>query len=149
MSRDGAEQLAALAKRLREAGENELRKELLRALREINKPIIADIRANARRTLPQRGGLAEVVAKSKIATRTRASGPRAGIQIRGTGKVRISAINKGKVRHPVFGNKKNWAEQKVKPGWFDEPIEANLPKVRESLVEAMDNIAQKIAGGGA
>src|SRR6266540_2194860 len=119
----GARQLEALAKRLKAAGAGELRKELLRGIRESNKATIRKIRTNAASTLPQRGGLAAKVAKSKIATRTRTSGASVGVEIKGTDKsVNLSRLNEGKLRHPVFGNKKVWKKQSVKSGWFDDPI---------------------------
>src|SRR5690242_12010056 len=82
----GADDLERVGKRLREVGAGDLRKELLRGIREAGKPVILDVRKSALETLPRRGGLAALVAKSKFATRTRVSGKNVGVQIKGTGK---------------------------------------------------------------
>lgn len=141
-----AGELEQIGRRLREMGGGELKKALLRGIRETNKPTIAAVRANARSTLPRRGGLAELVAKSKIGTRTRLTGQHVGVEIKGTGKIDVAEINRGVVRHPVFGNKKVWAQQKVPAGWFTKPVTDDLPRIHASLERVMAEVARKIEG---
>jgi len=138
-------QMQMLAKRLREAGNGkELRKELLRGIWNSNRTTIAKIRPHAKATLPARGGLADLVANSRIATRSRLSGANASVQIQGTGRMRLSDLNSGRLRHPVFGNRSNWVEQQVPEGWFDDPIRSDLPQIRSSIQRVMDDVARKI-----
>ncbi len=143
----GANELERLGRRLKAAGAGELKKELLRGIRASNKPTIAAVRASARERLPQRGGLAALVAGSRIGTRTRLTGQSVGVQIKGTGKVNVSGINDGFVRHPVFGNRKVFVTQQVAAGWFDEPIEKAAPAIRKEIQAAMSDVARKIEKG--
>lgn len=140
----GAEQLEALGRRLKGAAGAPLRRELLRGIRESNKPTIAKIRERARTDLPRSGGLAEQVARDRISTRTRLTGSSAGVRIfrsRGRG------LNEGRLRHPVFGNRKTWVQQQVPSHWFDEPVRDDLPNIRRSVEKAMRDVARKIERG--
>ncbi len=142
----GAEDLEAVAKRLKQAGSGELRKELLRGIRQTNKPTIADIRASARDRLPHGGGLADIVARSSIGTRTRLSGKNVGVEIKGTsGRLRnLRNLNAGRLRHPLFGNRKHYYEQPVEPGFFDDPIEKRADEIRRGIEEVMADVARKV-----
>lgn len=150
----GAEQLEALGRRLKAAGGNNLRKELLRGIRESNKGTVKRIRESAARELPRGGGLADLVSRSQIGTRTRLSGRGAGVTITGTGKSvkNLRRINEGKLRHPVFAraeNRKHWAwvDQAVRPHWFDKPVEDDLPEIRTSVERVMKDVARRIEKG--
>lgn len=150
----GADQLEALGRRLKAAGGNNLRKELLRGIRASNKGTIAKIRASARTELPHSGGLAELVSRSRIGTRTRLTGTGAGVTITGTGKnVRnLRGLNEGRLRHPVFAraeNRKHWAwvSQAVRPHWFDQPVTDDLPHIRKSIEQVMADVARRIEMG--
>ncbi|WP_182379821.1 hypothetical protein [Nocardioides sp. WS12] len=142
----GAQQLEAVAKRLKAAGRGDLRKELLQQVRAAAKPTVTDIKRNAATDLPQRGGLAQAVAKSRIGTRTRMSGKRVGVRIEAKNGMDIKRLDQGRLRHPVFGNRKAWVEQTVKPGWFSEPIKRRLPEVRDGVLKAMNDIIKKVEG---
>lgn len=143
----GANELEAIGRRLKEAGDRGLRKELLAGIRKTNKPTISAVRDSARTKLPRRGGLAEEVASSKIGTRTKLSGSRVGVEIKGTGRIGIRGINRGRLRHPVYGNRKAWVSQQVPAGWFTDPIEQDLPRIREGIEDAMKSVARKIERG--
>lgn len=150
----GSEDLEALARRLKDAGETELRKELLRGIRASNKATILKIRESALANLPRRGGLAELVAKSQIGTRASLSGSKVGVRIRGLNKsVRgLNSMNAGAIRHPVFadGEKSRdewtWVNQRVTPWFFTKPIEHDLPHIRTSIQRVMADVARKIEG---
>lgn len=150
----GADQLEALGRRLKAAGGNELRKDLLRGIRASNKGTIARIRASARAELPSSGGLAEIVAQSRIGTRTRLVGRGAGVTITGTSKsVRgLRSLNEGQLRHPVFARAENrnhwaWVTQPVRPHWFDKPVEEDLPSIRTAIEHVMQDVARRIEKG--
>lgn len=149
----GSHELEALARRLKEAGGAELRKEMLRGFRAAGKDTIKSVRTSARSTLPKSGGLADLVAKSSFGVRTRLAGDKTGVQIKGTGKtVRgLRDIDAGHVKHPVFarsGDRKSWAwvVQSVKPGFFSDPIQKDLPQIRSSIQRVMADVARKIEG---
>ena len=141
----GAEDLEKVARRLKDlAGGNELKKELLRGIRETNKPTIAKIRQSAAESLPRRGGLAALVAKGPIGTRTRLSGNSAGVTIQ---RKRGRSLNEGRLRHPVFRNREVWVQQRVATGWFERPIKGDAARIRVGLQKVMADTASKIAKG--
>ncbi len=48
-------------------------------------------------------------------------------------------------RHPVFGNREYWVDQKGGP-WFAETIKKKAPAFRSAIVKAMDDIQKEIEG---
>lgn len=146
----GADEFLALSKALKHAGQTELRKELNKAMRDGAKPLIPKARAEALRRLPQRGGLAKQVAKEPARVQTR-TGKDPGVRIAiGKRQGGARSANRGVIRHPVFGNRERWVNQKVKPGWFDDPMKASAPEIRTALEAGMEQIAAKVvreAGG--
>lgn len=87
-------------------------------------------------------GLRETVARA-IQTKITYSGRRTGVRVRVDGtklpenqRTLPKAMNKGLVRHPVFGNKNVWVNQKFSPeGWFTKAT-------REQGIEAIRKIKQ-------
>lgn len=143
----GAAELQALGKRLKATGNGELRKEMLRGFRVASKETIKDIKAGALATLPNRGGLNALVARSSIGTRTRLTGNSAGVRIVATSKTvkQLERMDeRGEVRAPTFGNREAWHTVKVRPGWFHEPIEKDADTIRKELVRVMDDVARKV-----
>jgi hypothetical protein len=136
----GAEQLAALSKALKAAGEKDLQRELSKAITTATRPVIAEARRSALNTLPRRGGLAAKVAKSSMRTQRRV----AGVRILAKNAYALGRMDKGQVRHRVFG-RDVWVTQQVRPGWWTKPTEAAGPEVRKAILEAMDAVAAKIA----
>lgn len=143
----GAKELEKLGRQLKEAGHGGLRRGLLAAIRKSNKPTIAKIRLSALERLPKRGGLAAEVAASKIGTRTRLTGGSVGVQIKGTGLRNLRTLNAGKLRKPVFGNREVWVEQDVPEGFYDDPINADKPRIQRSIQQAMHDTAKQITRG--
>jgi hypothetical protein len=144
----GADDLRALGRALSDFGGGDLKKETLKGFRESGKGTIRRIKASTGDYLPQRGGLAARVARSTIGTRTRLSGANAGIEIKGTGKTGargLSAMNEGAVRHPVCGRRNAWVSQSVRPGFFTDPIEEDLPQIRSSIQRVLEDALHKIA----
>lgn len=142
---EGAEQFLALSKALKHAGRGELRKELNRQLRVTAKPLIKETRAVARATLPQRGGLAAQVAREPQRVQVRTGRKTAGVRIvvgRKRGGARMS--NRGRLRHPVFGNRERWVTQPVPAGWFDETLKGKERAVRKDVVAVLSTIAEQV-----
>jgi hypothetical protein len=140
----GAEQLAALAKSLKQAGDKELQRELAKAVNSATKPIKDAAKQSALRTLPKRGGLNKRVANSKFTTRRRAGARIAGVRVEVKSDDALGMLDKGTVRHPVHGNRDVWVTQRVTPGWWTDPTEALAPQARRDLEAAMRAIAAKI-----
>lgn len=138
----GANELAKVGKALKAAGDGDLRKELLAGIRGEVKKMIPDVQASARSSLPKSGGLADRVASQKWAARSSlASGK---VSLVGSGMKALRDIDAGRLRHPVFGNRSTWVQQRVAPGFFTKPLEDNLPAVRTEIEKVMRGIAARV-----
>jgi len=141
---EGAEKLAALAKRLKGAPK-ELRSELTKAVTKAVVPLKKAAKTSARDRLPQQGGLARRVAKTTLRHKRKSAGRDVGIRIEAqTNAVKDPLrIDRGRAKHPTYGHKP-WVLQDVRKGWFTDPLEAGAPEVRQDLTAAMDTVARKI-----
>lgn len=148
---EGADQLRALGKALREAGDKQLKRELMKASQRATRPVKQEIPASARKTLPSGGGLNDWVASTKVKTRTRTGGRNVGVEITGTVGKRmratsdVRAINRGRLRHLTYG-RPPWVTQRVKPGYWDDVMDGPVTqRARLEFKAAMDRIAAEIA----
>lgn len=142
----GAEEFARLSVRLK-AADKEINREFSSALTRATKPVKADAKKSALAILPKSGGLAARVASSRLSVRRSTGGKSIGIRITaGSGKQQLDRIDKGVVKHPVFGNRKAWVSQSVAPGWFTRPMLNSATHVRREMSKAMDDVARKLDG---
>lgn len=142
----GADQFVALARRLKEAGEVDLNRELYKGINDATLLLKEELAASALNTLPHRGGLGRVISESRITISKRSVGKTAGIRVKASSGHDIGAIDRGRVRHPLFGDKSHWYEQAVKPGWWSTPTGRSGLAARRGVDQAMENIKQKIEG---
>jgi hypothetical protein len=140
----GAEKLERLGVELRRAGDKNLTRALHKAMQRAGRPLRADAAASAAAALPRRGGLsAEIGNARNFTVRTTTRGRNVGVRIRSTGKHDIAGMNRGRVRHPVFGGK-TWVTQLVDAGWFDAAMNRAAPRARLEIVRALDEVAAQI-----
>jgi hypothetical protein len=138
----GADQLARLARQLKEAGDKGLQAELGKAINRALKPVKADIKQSAG-TLPNRGGLAARVARTPLRTRRSKS----GVRIVAKGTLSLWHLDQGIIRHRKGGDINAGKVLRTRPGWWTIPTEAAAPEVRREIVAAMDAVAKKIGRG--
>lgn len=141
----GADRLADVTKALRQVGNKDLRNKMTRTLRANARPLIQDARRNARRILPEEGGVNEVVARSKFRVSIHGMGKRVGVRITAVGL--DSRLDKtGRLRHPTFGRREkgDWKEQQVQPHWFSDPMQAGAPKVRRDMLITLGEIGKEL-----
>ena len=140
--------MAQLGRQLKEAPK-ELTKQLRREMRAEAKPTIQDIKSYARAILPNHGGLADKVASQSYGLRSSFTTKGVGIKFVGNGKSMkaLKDIDSGRLRHPVFGNRKVWAQQAVTPGFFTGPIEDDVPRIRAAMLKAMERTAAEAVEG--
>lgn len=150
---EGADQFFALAKRLKEAGDKDLRRELYRGINRAVKPVAAAVRASALTTLPGQGGYNVTIATDiKIKVRRRTGASTVGIKMLGaattrSGKAReLVKLDKGKLRKPLFGMRRYWYPQTVTPGFWTNPTMASESQARTELLIVMKNVADRIEG---
>lgn len=142
----GSVELERVSRRLKEVGDTELRKQMLAGLRREGKPLIDAVKASVGDYLPTGGGAADAVRSSSFGVRTRTSGPRASVRIVGVGR-RVNdlrRINAGTLRHPVFGNREAWVSQRIRPGFFDRPMESRKPLVQSRMQRVLEDIARRV-----
>lgn len=148
---EGAQKLAALAARLKAADRPEISRLMKRRLRDAA-GIVQRAEAEAARALPAHKydvGLRAAIADS-IVVRTRSTGARAGVRVKTNSpalgsKARLPRLmNRGHWRHPVFGNRRNWADQTSRAGWWDTTADAHASRVRREMKKVLDDIAAEL-----
>ena len=143
----GGRNLSRIARDLKQAGNGDLRKELLAGIRKPVKAAIPDVRTAAATDLPKRGGLAARVAKQKYAARTSLSRSEARVRLVGSGMKELDTIDQGRVRHPVWGDRQVWKSQRVTPGFFSGTLSRKGPAIRQEIDRVMHAVARKIERG--
>lgn len=145
---EGGRQLEILSRRLKAAGEQgkELRKELKKSFQKAIRQTKLDVKASGVQKMPHEGGMNRRF-RTGVGSKTRLSGRNVGVRIVQRNGFDLPRIDKGKIRHPVFGNRKVWVVQNVPPRYFTEPIEEDQDEIHLELFAAMDRIAEKITEG--
>jgi len=151
------EGLAALVRALRaEDDGKQLRKELARNMRAALRPAAAEakssIMAMSSAGLPTAPALRSSVAK-KIRPEVKLGGRWSGARVKAfkTKNVRNfpnapKRLNRaGGWRHPVFGNREVWVQQRGKTDWFDRSFEGRESEYRAAVEQAMEDTARRIA----
>lgn len=145
----GAEQLRALARDVRAAGDKGIRREMYRGIQRATKPLKAAAQASALEHLPAGGGLNRRVAGARMSTRTRTGGANPGVRIvarEGKASIDLAALDRGRLRHPLYGNRRYWYLQRVPDGWWSRPMTQGADTVRRELVAALDDVRRQLAG---
>lgn len=144
----GGAQWARLARAMRKADPRML-SEIPRAMAKAERPLLNDVRAALGDYLPNRFA-AEL--RPGLRSRSRRRGGRSpGITLEPTartsrGKPRaLAALNKGSLGHPLFGNRRFWFDQPVKPAFFGGPIVAHASRVEDELSNMLEELAEYIA----
>lgn len=112
-----------------------------------------DIKAEAAATLPHRGGYAVVMSRSVGAkTSVKATTTRivatADVSARGKAEDRdVAAVNRGRLRHPFFRNRRRWYTTTVLPGFVDRPIDRAGERIADVVRKARDDVADEIVRG--
>ena len=157
--------------------EKDVKRELFKAVSSATKPVKAEIRESARRTLPRKGGLNEWVAGAKVTTRQSYSGRNPGVTIKaerdkfksvsvggkrskkrlpGTfgKKSDLGAINRGRVMHPYYGRARKvegnglYGPQMVRPGFFTDVMTGVMAqRAKREILTAMQQITNKVTSG--
>lgn len=131
--------LAGLQQRLRAAASTapaELNAAALRAMTGLPDRL----RGSALSVLPRRGGLGALVAGSRFTTRPLTTGARSTV----TSRHDIAAMDRGRLRHPLFGNRGHWYQQAITPGWWTTVVKSQRARAQTEMERALDNIARSI-----
>lgn len=153
VSVSGGRDLRALARDLKAAGDNSIRRDLQKDIRAAMKPMKAAVQANAR-AIPAKGprhtGLRDDIAKAtRIRVPMSASSAAVILEVAGSrmpaGKQKLPSYmeGNGRWRHPVFGNEHTWVGQTAHP-YFWKGVEPHLQDVRKAVVQAVEDALDKV-----
>ncbi|MGW3166983.1 hypothetical protein ACWC9Q_29815 [Streptomyces sp. NPDC001142] len=54
-------------------------------------------------------------------------------------------IESGRVRHPVFGNRRRWVTQWARPtGWWSRTVQAGTPRMRAEVERVLRDVRQDL-----
>ncbi|MFF4347530.1 hypothetical protein [Streptomyces sp. NPDC001530] len=160
--------LLELQRRLRAAGHENIRSSMQRRLRHAAEPLRDDLQSAIRglditsegRKAGKRGGpspttrplRATIAAAIRISVRTSGNpGARVWVDksrlphdLRNMPDVINSGPPPGRIRHPVFGNKKRWANQYVKPYWWDDTVRQGRPRMEREAARVLDDVRRRL-----
>jgi len=116
---------------------------LREAILEAANPLPERVRRSAINRLPSTGGLGARVARTDVQIIARVFGDNVGAHVvaRPNAVKDPDAIDRGRVRHPVYGR---WTQrpliQIVPAGWFTEPIVESRPEIQADIMAAIDRL---------
>jgi len=148
----GREELRRVQTILDVTAPKQLEQDLLTGTRRALAPLRADVKAEALKKLPKRGGHAALLSRSlKVSTRvTGGKTVRARVDVSASGKREsrdVSALNRGVLRHPVFGHRSTWVTQRVRRGVVDDPVDRARDRVVDEARDAAEKFAHEVAHG--
>jgi hypothetical protein len=159
---DGGARLRQVAADIRATGDKGLGRQMSRALDATTKPISAAIKAEAMRVMPESGGYREALTKSlRHRTSQRTAGRTAQLKLityaDGTGQRRdVESLEKGELRHPVYGRSRNvrgkrvpspWAVTRIRPGFHERGTKNAGDEAGQRLGAVLDDFAARLAKG--
>jgi hypothetical protein len=146
----GGEQIAALAKAIKAEGAagKGLQKTVRASIRTSAKPLGKFVAVSAGRALPRRGGVGYKVAGAAVTVsgNVGSSGISAKLKLRAKG-YDLPAMDRGRLRHQVFGNRHVWVTQLVHPKVFTEPFKEGAPTVKRDIEKGLLEVAARIEKG--
>ncbi|MFE1926535.1 hypothetical protein ACFW91_28740 [Streptomyces asoensis] len=156
--------LLELSRRLRAAGGENIRQSMHRRIRRAAEPLKDDLTSTMRgldirsqgRGQGKRGGpslndrplRATIADAIRISVRTGAS-PGARVWI---DRGRLPAgyeniphqLNIGRLRHPVFGNRRRWVNQYATPLWWDATVRRHTPRMEREVARVLDDVRRRL-----
>lgn len=138
--------IAQVHARLDRVGRRELARELRRELVKQSKPARQRVKRYEQDALPS--GMDR--SYSKVPSQL-VSVSKAGVKVlwkHQRGKSDLKALNRGRLRHPLFGNRKHWYEQQIPSGMWDKAIDKVAPTVIGDTADALEAFVEKEVMGG-
>lgn len=159
----GTGQLLELQRRLRAAGNENLRASMQRRTRRAAEPLRDDLQRTVRALqIRSQGGTgprrpspttrplrAAIAAAIRISVRTTGS-PGARVWVDRTSlppdlRNMPDLLNSGRIRHPVFGNRHAWVTQWVTPApWWDSTVRRHQPRMRAEMARITDDVKSRL-----
>lgn len=143
----GAQDFARVSRACKDAGDKSLNREVFRALGSAGKEMTPLVLKAMPSYLPDRYA-ADVAGSLKVRVRSRRSARNPSVFLVGQaksnkGQRRLGGLEKGSLRHRTWG-RNPWHEQKIRSGFWSEPLTKGAVAVRKELVHALERIAQMV-----
>ena len=136
-----ASEYRAFAAKLKGA-EKSVARSLRKRLRDAGKPLAQGVVEDGPEGLPSGGGLADWLRQSKGAVSMTQS--RLEIKLSRGGKHDLNVINRGTLRHPLYGNRRVWVAQSVEAGTYDKAFDKHAEQALPEVARALDDIMREI-----
>lgn len=159
--------LLELSRRLRAAGGENIRQSMHRRIRRAAEPLRDDLQDTIRNlNISSQGGSgrsggpsptsrpmrATIAAAIRISVRT---GSRPGARVwidkawlpadlKNMPEVINSGPPPGRIRHPVFGNRRRWVSQTVTPFWWDNTVRSHTPRMEQEVARVLDDVRRRL-----
>lgn len=159
----GTGTLLELQRKLRAAGHENIRQSMQRRIRHAGEPLRDDLRdAITGLSISSQGGSGRGGGPSPTTRplrRTIAAAIRISVRTTGNPGARVwidkallppdlwempGVINRGKIRHPVYGNKSKWVNQTATPLWWDKTVISHRPRIEREVARVLDDVRQKL-----
>jgi hypothetical protein len=148
----GAQQLREVAAHIRNTGDKGLGRQFGRALEKAVEPLKKSIADSAERTMPS--GYAPTLSRSLKHRRTTKTDTRQGtvrLATYGEGHKQrrdLPALEKGNLRHPVFGRSRSpWVQQRIRAGFHERGTEKAGGEAEKQILVVVDDYVQRLAEG--
>ena len=160
----GTGQLLTLSRRLKAVAGTPVQRNMARRIRRAAEPLRDDLQSTIRglsiqstgRGAGRRGGpsattrplRATIAGAIRISVRT-SSSPGARVWVDKSLlppdlKNMAQTINTGRVRHPVFGNRRRWATQTASPLWWDRTVQRHTPRMTSEVARVVDDVRRQL-----
>jgi hypothetical protein len=141
---EGADKVREVARALKLHGDKELTRAVYRRLNRTVKPLGLAVKASLGSYLPTRYAL-ELARTLKVSSRRRVT-KNPALYLVGAGKPErdLASLNRGRLRHPLFGMRGHWFDQTVRRDWWTDPLMEASPLVRRELEAALDDAADEL-----
>lgn len=140
----GSRQLNEAATQLRDAGRSDLLRELRQELRKPPKQLNEAVLKGIPKYMPS--GYQRTLATSlvfKTSVRTKASS--AGVSVSMSSRRDLRALERGRLRHPVFGRvDDSWVNQSIPEGFFSKPASTVFARIQADVIEVIDRVLSKV-----
>lgn len=157
---DGIDEVLKLAQQIRATGDRGLGREMAKALNAAIEPVEDAISASAERTMPS-GYRATLTASLRHRRTQRTAARQASLRLTTIGEGRkeqrdLDRLNKGGLRHPVFGRsrktrrgrrKNPWATTEIRAGFHDRGVKDAADEAEKRLGAVLDDFADRLAKG--
>lgn len=161
----GTGQLIELSRRMKAAGGSRLKANFARRIRHAAEPMHRDLQSAIRglsinsqgRKSGSRGGpslttrplRATIAGAIRISVRTGGNpGARVWVDknlLPPDLRNMAATINTGRIRHPVFGNRRRWTQQNAAPLWWDKTVRAHQPRMTAEVARIVDDVRNQLS----